>query len=431
MSTIVATADNAKSQVRLDLDFSDIDAPYAYVTRVDPITGAGTAVRGHGSSTTIAGLPYVPMQAGYKAVLYDTEVPLDNAFYYTATAPAVTLNANSAFSSGFSDPWYSTVVPAISIRMTANTSGTNFLSFFTDGTRANPTIRAEEIPATPGAVFTGTAVVSATISESVIVGLTFWNAAGAIISSVTTTATVFAATTVTVSGTAPANTVSVQALIAVSGTPAATTITSMSSFVVTNAAGSATSGGILVPSLGACQLKDPLRPGSNVRVDFAFDPNPLCTPSEGVFFQSMDAEAQSANAAVFNINNQANPLAVSKVRSSITSTLTLVSRTFQDRDRLDALLAPGSPLLFQVPDEYGIPDRYLSVGSDTKSRVLPDHRFPIRVFSLPFSAVSAPGGPMQGTVGARWSDTCNRYASWSAVNGAGLTWIQVLDGLAG
>jgi hypothetical protein len=205
----------------------------------------------------------------------------------------------------------------------------------------------------------------------------------------------------------------------------------MSSVALTNAVGTATSGGVSVPSLGACQLKDPLRPGSNVRVDFAFDPNPLCTPSEGVFFQSMDAESQSPNAAVFNVNNQAAPLAVSKVRSSITSTLTLVSRTFADRDRLDALLAPGSPVLFQVPAEYGITDRYLSVGAETKSRVLPDHRFPIRVFSLPFSAVSAPGGSMQGTVGARWSDTCNRFASWSAVNGAGLTWIQVLDGLAG
>jgi hypothetical protein len=431
MSTITAAADSTKSQVRLDLDFSDIDAPYAYVARVDPITGAATQVRGHGSSTTIAGLAYAPMQAGYKAVLYDTEVPLDSSFYYTATAPSVAMNANSTFAGGFADPWYSTVPASIFLRMTTNSSGTNFLTFFTDGTRASPTIRAEEVPATPGATLTATASVSANISQGIIFGITWWNAAGAIISSTTSTATVLAATTVTVSGVAPANTVSAQLLMAMSGTPAATTILSMGSYALTNAAGSATSGAALVPSLGACQLKDPLRPGSNVRVDFSFDPNPLCTPSEGVFFQSMDAEQQAANAATFNVNNQANPVVVSKVRSSVTSTLTLVSRTFPDRDRLDLLLAPGSPLLFQVPDEYGLPDRYLSVVADTKSRVLPDHRQPIRVFTLPFASVSAPGGPMQGTVGARWQDTCNRYASWALVNGAGLTWIQVLDGLAG
>ncbi len=122
---------------------------------------------------------------------------------------------------------------------------------------------------------------------------------------------------------------------------------------------------------------------------------------------------------------------VSKVRSSVASTLTLVSRTFADRDRLNALLTPGSPLLFQVPEQYGVPDQYMSIAATAVGRVLPDHQFPIRVFSLPYAAVSAPGGPMQGTIGARWSDTCNRYANWAAVYSAGLTWIQVLDGAAG
>lgn len=430
MSTLTATADSARAQVRLDLDFSDVDAPYAYVARVDPTTGATTAVRGHGSSTTINGVAYVPMQAGYKAVLYDTEAPLDSAFYYTASAPAVTLNANPTFSGGYVDPWFVTD-PAITMRITTSVTGTNFLSFFTGGATLNPAIRAEEIPATPGATFTATVSVSANVSQAIMIGLTFYDASGNAITSINSVATVLAATTLTASLAAPANTVSVQPFVRMNGTPASTVIASVGSFVVTNTASVATSNGVSIPSLGACRLKDPLRPGNSVRVDFAFDPNPLCTPTEGIFWQSLDTEQQAANAATFNINNQANPAVISKVRSSVTSTLTVVSRTFADRDRLDALLAPGSPVLFQVPDEYGLPDRYVSVGAVSKARVLPDHRFPIRVFSLPHSTVSAPGGPMQGTVGARWSDTCNRYASWSAVSGAGLTWVQILDGLAG
>lgn len=430
MSTITATADTGKAQVRLDLDFSDVDAPYVLVNRVDPNTGATTAVRGHGSSTTIGGVAYAPMQAGYKAVLYDAEAPLDSAVYYTAAAPSVTLNANPTFVGGYTDPWYPTD-PAVVIRATSSRSGADFLSFNTAGATATPTIRAEDIAATPGAIFTVTAVLSANVSQAVTVGMSFRDAAGAILSSTTTAAAVLAATTVTATATAPANTVSVQMLVTMTGTPAATTVVSISTITIVNNAGSATSGAALLPSLGAVRLKDPLRPGASVRVDFTFDPNPLCIPAEGIFWQSLDAESQAANAAVFNINNQANPVVVSKVRSAVTSTLTLVSRTFPDRDRLAALLAPGSPLLMQVPDEYGMPDRYLSVGADTISRVLPDHRFPIRVFSLPHSVVSAPGGPMQGTVGARWSDTCNRYASWALVTAAGLTWTQVLDGLAG
>lgn len=430
MPTITATADNAKSQVRLDLDFSDIDAPYAYVQRVDPSTGATTAVRGHGSSTTISGLPYVPMQAGYKAVLYDTEMPLDSTVYYVATAPLVTLNATSQFSALYVDPWYVTD-NAIVMRVTSNLAGADFLSFQTGGATASPTIRGEDIPATPGASFTVTANISANVSQGVTVGMSFRDSTGAILSSPSTAATVLASTSVVATATAPANTVTVQPFVSMSGTPAASTIASISSAAVTSAAGSASSAGVTVQSLSACWLRDPLRPGNNVRVDFAFDPNPQCTPTEGVFWQSLDAEQQAANAATFNVNNQANPIVVSKVRSSISSTLNLVTRTFPDRDRIVALLAPGSPLLFQVPDEYGVPDRYISVGTSQVARVLPDHRFPIRVVSLPHQVTSAPGGLMQGTVGARWSDLCNRYATWSAINVAGLTWVQLLDGAAG
>lgn len=431
MPTITATADSAKSQVRLDLDFSDVDAPYAYVTRVDPVTGASTAVRGHGSSTTISGLPYVPMQAGYKAVLYDTEAPLDSAVYYTASAPITPMNANTTFSGGYTDPWFVTD-PNITMRITTNTSGQNFLSFFTAGATATPTIRAEDVPATPGAALTLTAVVSASSSVGVTAGFVYRDNTGAVVGTIFGTATVLGTTTITAPGVAAAGTVSAQPFVQMTGTPAAGVTVNIASITLTNfAASSATSAGVVLPSLGSCQLKDPLRPGSNVRVDFFFDPNPQCVPSEGVFFQSMDVESRAANAAVLNINNQVFPLVVSKVRGALSSTLTLVSRTLADRDRLNALFAPGSPVLFQVPDEYGIPDQYMTIGATSVGRVLPDHRFPIRVFSLPYSACAAPGGSMQGTVGARWQDTCNRYATWGAVNAAGLTWVQVLDGLAG
>lgn len=429
MSTITATADNAKSQVRLDLDFSDIDAPYAYVNRVDAVTGAATPVRGHGTSVTIAGLPYAPMLAGYKAVLYDTEAPLDQAFYYTASAPAATLNATPTFYAGYSEPWFPTS-SAVTAVVSSLRNGTFYLALTADGA-ATPTLRGENIPATAGASFTFTTSLSCATSQSTAIGLTFRDSAGAVLSGPSTTVTVLTQATYSTTQVAPANTVSVQPFITMNGTPAAGTILLIYSAAVTNAAGSATSAGVTVASLGSCWLKDPLRPGSNVRVDFVFDPNPLCTPTEGVFFQSMDAEQRAANAANFNVNNQATPIVTSKVRSSIASTLTLVSRTFADRDRLNLALDPGSPLLFQVPAEYGVLPQYLSVGATQVSRVLPDHRFPIRVFQLPYVSVTAPGGPMQGTVGARWSDTCNRYATWAAVTAAGLTWIQVLDGLAG
>ena len=429
MSTITATADSAKSQVRLDLDFSDIDAPYAYVTRIDSITGQATAVRGHGSSTTISGLAYAPMQAGYKAVLYDTELPLDQAFYYTATAPSVTLNATSAFTAGYQDPWFATS-SAVITQVRATRTNVWSLAIIADGS-ATPGVRGENIPATPGASFTFAASMSTIATQAVTFGLIFRDSAGAVLSTLSSAVSVFNQATFSTTQTAPANTVSVQPFIQMTGTPAAGVVLSVYTAAVSNAAGSAQTTGVTVPSLGSCWLKDPLRPGNNVHVDFAFDPNPTCTPTEGVFFQSMDTEQRASNGSTFNVASQQQPITVSKVRSSLTSTLTLVSRTFPDRDRLNTALDPGSPLLFQVPDEFGVPDQYLSVGATAVGRVLPDHRFPIRVFQLPFASVAAPGGPMQGTVGARWSDGCNVYASWAALTAAGLTWTQVLDGAAG
>lgn len=431
MPTITATADNTKSQVRLDVDFSDICAPYVLVNRVDPLTGATTQVRGHGDSVTVGGVAYTPLYAGYKGVLYDTEMPLDSSVYYTATAPAAGLNVNEAFADAFVDPWWESSPASMVTRITTSTSGQNFLTMNTTGGLATPTLFAEDIPATAGASFTLTVVLSSTGGNGITVGMNFRDSAGTILTSPSNSVTTTAQATVVASGTAPANTVTVQPYLQYQGTPGSGFVGSFASVVLSNIAGSATSGGVLVKSLGSCQFKDPLIPGNNVRVDFSWDPNPLCTPIEGVFWQSLDTEQYAANAAVFNINNQDVAQVVSKRRASPTSTLTLVSRTFADRDRLITLLASGSALLFQAPDQYGLPDRYISVGASSVSRVLPDHAIPIRVFSMPHTVCAAPGGPMQGTVGARWADLCNRYATWGAVNSAGLNWIGLLDGLAG
>lgn len=430
MPSITATADNVKAQVRLDLDFTDVDAPYALVNRVNPVTGETTQVRGHGSTVTVDGLAYTPMQAGYKAVLYDTELPLDTAFYYTAHAPTARLNATSEFSGGYIDPWFATTANT-TVRITGNTSGDKFLSFFTSGGVATPTIRGEDIPVNGGAGIAVHVEVSSTGANGMNVGLDFRDPTGAVIGSVSNGAVVSSTTVFEAFGVAPGGSVTVQPWLQYQGTPGAGVTASVSLIYVFQAASDAASGGVHIPSSGAARLKDPLRPGNNVRVDFAFDANPLCTPTEGVFWQSLDTESYASNSAVFNVNNQVDPVVVSKVRSSPTSTLTLVSRTFADRDRLLTLLAPGSPLLFQAPDEFGLPDRYLAISTDSVSRVLPDHRIPIRVFSLPHAVCAAPGGPMQGTVGARWSDTCNRYASWAAVQAAGIDWNELLDGLAG
>lgn len=442
MPTITPTVVSAKGMVRLDLDFTDTDAPYAYVQRVDSATGATTAVRTHGATTTVGTLAEVNLYAGYKGVLYDAELPLDAPCYYTADAPSAVLNINKNFSDGYLDPW--AVSPSTTTYLIkyggdqsaiSSEASTYYAQFAGNGSVASPQIQSELIPATPGASLTATAVYQSNSTPTAGITLQYLASDGTTVLGTTSSTgaigSAFTLATRTVTATAPANTVYARLLVLMSGTPASTTYLQVFLAKVTNAAATATSAGVTVPSAGSCWLKDPLRPANNIRVDFCFDPNPGCTPTEGVFFQGLDVESLATNSALFNINNQAEPVVVNKTRSSATSTLTLVTRTFTDRDRVVSLLSPGTPLLWQVPDQYGMPDRYLAVGNASISRVLPDHRYPVRVASLPFAVVLAPGGPSQGVAGARWQDTCDLYATWAAVTSAGKTWTDVLDGVIG
>jgi hypothetical protein len=149
-----------------------------------------------------------------------------------------------------------------------------------------------------------------------------------------------------------------------------------------------------------------------------------------IVFSAMDEEAYDPNTALLAPANRPRPIAVNRLRRDSKSTLVLVTRTFADRDALRASNAPGTPLLFQVPPQYGISDRYISVGTVTEARGLPDHRFQPRVVTLPHAVVDRPQGPADGPCGTRYADLCDTYSSWAAATSVGLTWEDLLTGKA-
>jgi hypothetical protein len=149
-----------------------------------------------------------------------------------------------------------------------------------------------------------------------------------------------------------------------------------------------------------------------------------------VFFARLETEAYAANSVNQQAFNAARPSTASRQRSDAASTLTLVSRTFIDRDAVLDVLKPGTPLLWQVPPEYGQPDRYIQVGDATVARYHPDHRYQPRTITLPFVVVDRPEGPAQGICGARIGDLCDTYATWGAMTAAGLSYQDILLGFA-
>jgi hypothetical protein len=189
---------------------------------------------------------------------------------------------------------------------------------------------------------------------------------------------------------------------------------------------------VILPStingLSGGWLRDPLRPCNDLRLIFC--PPDDCPVTEGIILAAYGTETYAADAGRFPIQDRRRPVICYAIRKDAVGTLQLVSITCEDRDRLLTLLEPGSPLLFQLPPEYCVPDRYLDIGNVDVSPLARDLRRQWRLFDLPWVAVDAPGGPAQCVCGARWMDLCENYADWDLIDAAAFTIQEVLDGEA-
>lgn len=192
-----------------------------------------------------------------------------------------------------------------------------------------------------------------------------------------------------------------------------------------------------MPSGGMFRLKDPVRPCHDQPVPLCFTQANLadidgeyCIPGSGIFFASMSSEARPSNSLLLNPVNAALPMSISRARRGVSSTLQVVTRTFDDRDAILTLNAPGSPLLLQGPPAYGIPDRYMAISTVDVDRGLTDHKFQVRVIDMPHVQVARPAGPMQGPCGSQMDNLCDIYDTWQELDDSGLTWEDLIRGRA-
>lgn len=439
MSTITATVLTALGIVRLDIDFSDISAPYVYVTRVDELTGDVTAVRTHGTAGSAGGLYYQGIQAGFKGVMFDTEVPTDRPVHYAASAVPWQRLVNGTFDGGSYPPWTATnsavlfVGPA-TISATPGSADASAL-FIGNGGSANPGALSEPFLVTVGTPLTVTATalyaVTAGVTQTPTLLVNWYTSALALISTSTVaTGSLAPGQMATITGTtagAPATT----AFARVELRDAAGTGNNIYwwNVTATGPAGSASSASVLVANTGRMWLRDPQRPWRDTPLSLQPPGAPGCSPLEGVVFLGLGSNTYANRSGRIDIASQQATVTTSRPRGLANTTLTLLAKTFADQERLLDLLAPGSPLLLQLPPEYGSPNLYLSVDSATVDRLLPDMRQPMRVFTLPAIVEMAPGGPGQGVALSRWADLCP--TTWGAAKAAPYTWLQVTQGAAG
>jgi hypothetical protein len=189
---------------------------------------------------------------------------------------------------------------------------------------------------------------------------------------------------------------------------------------------------ITLASDGRFWLKDPVRPCHDRPVPLCpIDGRPVvCGGSGGILFIGMGPEVYPANSYSMRAMNRSRTMSATRPRGDATTALRLQTMTFTDRDELLALTAPGSPLLFQGPAEYGIPDRYMDIKDVQVSPELPDLRIQIRTEVLPYDTQDRPAGPTQGICGARVADICALYPTWDDLVATGMTWDDLVAGQA-
>lgn len=188
---------------------------------------------------------------------------------------------------------------------------------------------------------------------------------------------------------------------------------------------------VWLPSTGELWLKDPIHPACNIRLHLKQQASSAsCEPGSAKFFIGLDPETHPTKGTLVGINNAKFPVPATRVRGSLSSSLNIVTRTIVDQEDVVDLMAPGTALLLQAPDKYGITDRYMFMADPTYARVLPDHRIPWRNITLPHTEVAQPSGLNYGVAGARWMDTCTTCSTFGELTFDDVSWHDVMLGLA-
>lgn len=178
-------------------------------------------------------------------------------------------------------------------------------------------------------------------------------------------------------------------------------------------------------------LKNPLNPCLDVEIGLCDPQYNDCSEEETrVSYAGTAAEERPPNTVLSDPVNRIYPIPTNRQRRSVRTTLNLITHDCEARDAVIATNQPGDPLLFQAPATYCIPDRYISVGTLTETRLSVDQREDFRLMTLPYVVVERPAGPANAPCGVRIEDLCDIYTSWQSITLSGLDYEDLLLGMA-
>lgn len=177
-------------------------------------------------------------------------------------------------------------------------------------------------------------------------------------------------------------------------------------------------------------LKDPLHPCNDVVIGLCSPMFGGCDEDSRVSYVGTFDDTYDPNTVMLGAANRRRPIPISRMRRDAAATLRLLAHDCDAKDAVLQINEPGTPLLFQAPADYCIPDRYISVGPVTEDRFSVDQRRDFRLMTIPYVVVDRPEGPADGPCGTRIEDLCDIYTSWAALNIADLSWTDLMLGQA-
>lgn len=433
MPTITATAFNTPAYVLLELDWTDQPTvQFVTVVRRNTVTGEEVLLR-----------PYVfydetgaiALSCG-TAIIWDTEPPLNVALEYCTYASDVdtAVNSNTGFETGM-PPWAAVGGAAVQSALFAHSGGFSAQLTPTGGISSSYITDTTIYPLQEGAETT----VSAWLFTP-----QGWNAAfvevqirydDGLLQTFTSPITAIRAAApwqlITFTFT-PAREATLRYIrVGATGIPPNTTLLYIDDVSVSQQTPNpATACDTVTVTSDSVWLKSPLFPCSDVEIGLCspamdFD----CEEDSRVSYAGMGADERAANTVLSSPANRKYPIPTARTRRGPTSSLRLIAHDCDARDAVVLINEPGTPLLFQAPADYCIPDRYISVGTLAEMRIGVDQREDFRLMALPYATVERPAGPGNGFCGVRIMDLCDIYTTWAALALSGLNWEDLLLGL--
>lgn len=134
-----------------------------------------------------------------------------------------------------------------------------------------------------------------------------------------------------------------------------------------------------------------------------------------------------ARNGIFPIVGRSFPVAVTDLRMSRELSIRITSRTTEEREDLDLIMASGDVFFFQSPPGDPMPTLYAAVGDTEEMRPLRNRTCgnDWRVFTLPITEIAAPTADIIGSIGT-WQTVINTYATWSDVLANHASWSDLL-----